>query len=222
VPRPTLAATADSMVAPMNRGGDPGLDDHDGDTGWLRFGGHGELKKTDMRVSAYVECDAANAAIGVAMAAASLSRDVATMLLSVQNDLLDLVTDLGVPTVGDQPVQARIVPAHVERLDRAIEYFTERAGDLSGMVLPGGTMGSALLYQARAAVRRAELAVWRAVEAHPDAVNHQTARYLNHLSTLLFVTARGANADLGDVTWVPESSVRLATEGSDEDAAGGR
>jgi cob(I)alamin adenosyltransferase len=204
----------------MNGGGDSGPDVHGGDAGWLRFGGHGELPKTDARVSAYVECDAANAAIGVAMAAASMPREVVTMLLSVQNDLLDLVTDLGVPTVGDQPVPARVVAAHVERLDRAIEYFTEQAGDLSGMVLPGGTMSSALLYQARAAVRRAELAVWRAVEEHPDAVNRQTGRYLNHLSTLLFITARGANADLGDVTWVPESSVRLAAEGPDDGAEG--
>lgn len=203
----------------MNDGGDPGQL-HDGDTGRIRLGGHGVLPKTDVRVSAYAEVDAANAAIGVAMAAAPLPREVATMLLSVQNDLLDVVTDLGVPTVGDQHVQARIVPAHVERLDRAAEHFTEHAGDLGGMVLPGGTVGAALLYQARAAVRRAELAVWRAVEAHPDAVNRETCRYLNHLSTLLFVMARGANADLGDVTWVPESSVRLATEGPDEQTAG--
>ncbi len=202
----------------MNDGGEPGQDPHDGDTGRIRLGAHGVLPKTDVRVSAYAEVDAANAAIGVVMAAASLSREVAMTLLSVQNDLLDLVTDLGAPTFGDEPVPARIVPAHVERLDRAIEHFAAEAGDLGAMVLPGGTMGAALLYQARAAVRRAELAVWRAVEAHPDTVNRETGRYLNHLSTLLFVTARGANAELGDVTWVPESSVRLATEGPDEQA----
>ncbi|WP_448074089.1 cob(I)yrinic acid a,c-diamide adenosyltransferase [Georgenia yuyongxinii] len=204
----------------MNDGGEPGLDEHHGDTGRIRLGGHGVLPKTDVRVGAYVECDAANAAIGVAMAAAPLPRDVATMLLSVQNDLLDLVTDLGVPTVGEQPVQARIMPGHVERLDRAVEHFTEQAEDLSGMVLPGGTMGAALLYQARAAVRRAEVAVWRAFEAHPDAVSRDIGRYLNRLSTLLFVIARGANAEMGDVAWVPEFSVRPAAASSDDDAAG--
>ncbi|QDC24509.1 ATP:cob(I)alamin adenosyltransferase [Georgenia yuyongxinii] len=209
------------MVAPMNGGGEPGLEHHDGDTGRIRLGGRGVLPKTDLRVSAYVECDAANAAIGVAMAAAPLPRDVATMLVSVQNDLLDLVSDLGVPAVGAQPVQCRIVPAHVERLDRAVGYFAEQAGDLSGMVLPGGTVGAALLYQARAAVRRAEVAVWRAIEAHQDDVNRDIGRYLNHLSTLLFVIARGANAEMGDAAWVPEFSVRPAPEASDGEAAGG-
>lgn len=203
----------------MNVGGEPRLDDHDGDTGRIRLGAHGVLPKTDVRVAAYAEADAANASIGVTLAVATLSREAAMTLLSVQNDLLDLVTDLGVPTVGDEPVQARIVPAHVERLDRASEHFAAQCEDLSAMVLPGGTVGAALLYNARAAVRRAELAVWRAVEAHPDTVNRETARYLNHLSTLLFVLARAANAELGDVIWVPESSVRLAADGPEEQAA---
>jgi cob(I)alamin adenosyltransferase len=200
--------------------GEPGPDEHLGDSGRVVLGDLGELPKSDTRVTAYTEADAANAAIGMAMAAAPLPREVATMLLSVQNDLLDLVTDLGVSTYGDEPVEVRIVPAHVERLDRAIEYFTEQAGDLSGMVLPGGTLAAALLYQARAAVRRAELAVWRAVESHPQEVNTEVGRYLNRLSTLLFITARGANVDHGDVVWVPGSSVTAVNQSSDENVNG--
>ncbi|PFG38160.1 ATP:cob(I)alamin adenosyltransferase [Georgenia soli] len=200
----------------MTDDGDPGPTAHIGDTGRIFLGTHGEVSKTDLRVAAYTETDAANAAIGVATAAASLSRDVATMLLSVQNDLLDLVTDLGVSTYGT-PVEVTIVPAYVERLDRAIEHFSEQAGDLGGMVLPGGTLGAALLYQARAAVRRAELAVWRAVEAYPDVVNREVGRYLNRLSTLLFVVARGVNFELGDVQWVPGSSTQAVAPAPDEE-----
>ena len=225
-----LRHSAVSIVAPMTVGGEPGPDErenlesiflgeHGGDTGRMVLGDHGELAKSDLRVAAYTEADAANASIGMAMAAAPLPRELASMLLSVQNDLLDLVTDLGVSTVGDEPVAVRIVPAHVERLDRAIEHFTEGAGDLSGMVLPGGTLGAALLYQARSAVRRAELAVWRAVEAYPGAVNREAGRYLNHLSTLLFVAARGANTELGDVVWVPGSSVAALGQAADDPAA---
>ncbi|MPV37633.1 ATP:cob(I)alamin adenosyltransferase [Georgenia subflava] len=197
----------------MNDDGDPGPAEHLGDTGRIFFGSHGELPKSDARVTAYAEVDAANAAIGVAMAAAPLEREIATTLLSVQNDLLDLVTDLGVSTFGDEPV-ITIVPGYVERLDRAIQYFEERSENLGGMVLPGGTLGAALMYQARAAVRRAELAVWRAVEAYPEVVNREAGRYLNRLSTLLFVTARGINADQGDVSWVPGSSVQAIGQGT--------
>lgn len=200
----------------MNGDGDSGPVEHVGDTGRIFFGSHGELPKSDLRVAAYTEIDAANAAIGVALAAAPPSRDVAAMLLSVQNDLLDLVTDLGVSTYGD-PVEVTVVPAYVERLDRAIEHFASVVGDLSGMVLPGGTLGAALLYQARAAVRRAELAVWRAVEAYPDTVSSEVGRYLNRLSTLLFVTARGVNAELGDVDWVPGSSVQAVSRAGEEE-----
>jgi len=205
-----------SIVTPMSGDGDPGPDAHIGDTGRIFFGSHGELSKSDLRVAAYAETDAANAAIGVAMAGAALSRDVATMLVSVQNDLLDLVTDLGVSTYGD-PVEVTIVPAYVERLDRAFEHFSEQAGDLGGMVLPGGTLGAALLYQARAAVRRAELAVWRAVESYPDVVNREVGRYLNRLSSLLFVIARGVNRELGDVDWVPGSSIQAVAPAAEEE-----
>jgi cob(I)alamin adenosyltransferase len=205
----------------MNGDGDSGPVEHVGDTGRIFFGSHGEIPKSDLRVAAYAETDAANAAIGVAMAAGPLSREVAAMLISVQNDLLDLVTDLGVSTYGDQ-VEVTVVPAYVERLDRAYEHFSEQAGDLGGMVLPGGTLGAALLYQARAAVRRAELAVWRAVEAYPDVVNREVARYLNRLSSLLFVIARVVNVELGDVEWVPGSSLQAAVQTTDAepDAAG--
>ena len=41
------------------------------------------------------------------------------------------------------------------------------------------------------------------METHPDTVNPLTATYLNRLSDLLFVLARHANREVGDVLWVP-------------------
>ncbi len=34
-------------------------------------------------------------------------------------------------------------------------------------------------------------------------MNHLTATYLNRLSDLLFILARTANKELGDILWVP-------------------
>lgn len=181
---------------------------HDGDSGKTRLGGHGELSKTDARVAAYADCDEANAAVSVAIAGGALPPHVTSMLASVQNDLYDLVTDLSMPWQSAEPADARIQDAHIERLERAVDHFVQEASDLSGMVLPGGTLAAALLYQARAIVRRAERSVWTAIEANPGGVNPLTARYLNRLSLLLFVIARGANAEHGDVLWVPEASAR--------------
>ncbi|EMY35364.1 cob(I)yrinic acid a,c-diamide adenosyltransferase [Arthrobacter crystallopoietes BAB-32] len=174
-----------------------------GDYGRTDFGGHGNVSKNDARVVAYAECDAGNASISVVMATAGMPPNINATLLSIQNDLYDLAADLMQPTGSEEPAQARIVPGHTERLERAIEHFAQDVEDLSGMVLPGGTLLAALLYQARASVRRAERAVWTAVEEFPDSVNSECARYLNRLSTLLFVLARGANTEHGDVMWVP-------------------
>jgi cob(I)alamin adenosyltransferase len=201
----------------MERNGDPqeastgpgrSGTDRSGDTGRTALGGHGDLAKHDVRVSVHDECDAASAAVAVAMAAGALPEEVNAMLVSVLNDLFDLGADLSEPLDGDRAAAVRIVPEHVVRLERAIEHYRVVAGDLSGMALPGGTVGAALLYQARAAVRRAERVAWMAVERHPESVNQWAARYLNRLSTLLFVLARGANAEHGDVLWDPGASVR--------------
>jgi len=183
-----------------------------GDDGRTRLGGHGEVSKTDVRVAAASDCDEANAAVSVALAVGGLPVPVASTLVSVQNDLFDLVSDLSVPLDGPDEAPARIRESHVERLERAIDHFARDATDLSGLVLPGGTIGAAVLYQARCVVRRAERAIWRAVEQHPTSVNPLGGRYLNRLSSLLFVLAREANAELGDVEWVPEASARAMAE----------
>jgi cob(I)alamin adenosyltransferase len=195
------------------------LDDHrwptpvlftgQGDAGRTYLGAHGDVAKTDARIAARGDCDEANAAVSVAMAAGNLPIGVNSTLASVQNDLFDLVADLSAPTDGAMPAEARVQQSHVARLERAIEHFTGEVTeltDLNGMVLPGGTLAGALLYQARAVVRRAERAVWAAIVAHPTSVNPLCAIYLNRLSALVFVLARGANVEHGDVEWVAGAS----------------
>jgi cob(I)alamin adenosyltransferase len=56
--------------------------------------------------------------------------------------------------------------------------------------------------------RRAERAVWALLGAEPDTTNPQTATYLNRLSDLLFILARVANLEVGDVMWQPQASRR--------------
>jgi cob(I)alamin adenosyltransferase len=205
-----MERNGDPRDAPRNEDGGRGRTGADGagDAGRTVLGGHGKLAKHDVRVSAHDECDAANAAVAVAMAIGELPDEVNAMLVSVQNDLFDLGADLLEPLEAGPADAVRILPEHVERLQRAIEHYRVIAGDLSGMTLPGGTVGAAFLYQARAAVRQAERVAWMAVERHPESVNPWAARYLNRLSTLLFVLARGANVEHGDVLWEPGASVR--------------
>ena len=51
--------------------------------------------------------------------------------------------------------------------------------------------------------RRAERSAWAAVQAHGESVNTLPAKYLNRLSDLLFILARYANRERGDVLWRP-------------------
>lgn len=195
-----------------------------GDAGRTNFGRHGDVAKTDLRVAAYEDCDEANAAVSVAMALGDVDIGVRSTLASVQNDLFDLVSDLAVPLDAAAPAIARIGDSHLTRLERAVDHYVQEAEDLSGFVLPGGTVAASLLYQARSVVRRAERTVWVAVEAYPTLVSPLCARYLNRLSTLLFVLARGANAEHGDVQWAPgASALAMAQEdGGGESAAADR
>ena len=56
---------------------------------------------------------------------------------------------------------------------------------------------------ARTVTRRAERSAWAAIDEHGDTMNVLTAKYLNRLSDLLFILARYANREDGDVLWVP-------------------
>ena len=135
---------------------------------------------------------------------APLDRDVATLLTRVQNDLFDVGADLCTPVEPDPEYPPlRVEQAYVDALE-ARDRPVQRRPRAAAVLRPGRRhAGAALLHVARTVVRRAERSTWRAVEAHPDTMNPLTATYLNRLSDLLFILARAANRDRGDVLWVP-------------------
>ncbi len=100
-------------------------------------------------------------------------------------------------------VPLRVVESYVTALEHACDRFNEGLPKLRSFVLPGGTPGAALLHVARTVARRAERSAWTATEVHGAGVNAMTAKYLNRLSDLLFILARTANKDRGDVLWRP-------------------
>ncbi len=55
----------------------------------------------------------------------------------------------------------------------------------------------------RTVVRRAERSAWAAHEVHGETMNPLAITYLNRLSDLVFILARHANRERGDVLWVP-------------------
>ena len=179
-----------------------------GDAGQTHLGDMSRVQKTDPRLVAYADVDEANSVLGVALALGALDAPIADLLRSVQNDLFDVGADLCTPIAPDPEFPPlRVTAAYTERLEAACDVHNEALPKLNSFILPGGTPAAAFLHQARVVVRRAERSVW-ALLAHDgtsgagERTNPETARYLNRLSDLLFILARGANPG-GDVLWEP-------------------
>jgi cob(I)alamin adenosyltransferase len=175
-----------------------------GDAGETRLGDMSSTSKTDPRLAAYADVDEANAHIGVALAQGSLDDDVVQVLTRVQNDLFDVGADLCTPVVADPEYPPlRIEQDYVDRLEGWCDHYNEDLPKLRSFILNGGTEGAALLHVARTVVRRAERSAWGAHAVHADTMNVLAITYLNRLSDLLFILARHANRERGDVLWVP-------------------
>jgi cob(I)alamin adenosyltransferase len=175
-----------------------------GDAGETRLGDMSRTTKTDLRLIAYADVDEANSQLGVALAMGDLAPDVRDVLIHVQNDLFDVGADLCTPVVPDPKYPPlRVEQSYVDRLEGWCDHYNESLPDLRSFILPGGSSGSALLHVARTVVRRAERAGWAAYAAHGDTMNKTALTYLNRLSDLVFILARYANRDQGDVLWQP-------------------
>jgi cob(I)alamin adenosyltransferase len=175
-----------------------------GDAGETRLGDMSTTTKTDLRLQAYADVDEANAHLGLALAQGELDSDVVTVLTRVQNDLFDVGADFCTPVVENPEFPPlRIEQEYVDRLEAWCDQYNEDLPKLRSFILNGGTPGAALLHVARTVVRRAERSAWAAQEVHGETMNVLAIKYLNRLSDLLFILARYANREAGDVLWVP-------------------
>ena len=92
---------------------------------------------------------------------------------------------------------------YVDRLEGWCDHYNADLPKLRSFILNGGTLGAAHLHVARTVVRRAERAAWAAWADHEATMNVLAIHYLNRLSDLVFILARHANRERGDVLWVP-------------------
>ena len=175
-----------------------------GDGGETRLGDMSLTTKNDPRLHAYADVDEANAQLGLAVAAGGLDDDVVAVLTHVQNDLFDVGADFCTPVVPDPEYPPlRITQDYVDRLEAWCDHYNEPLEALRSFILNGGTVGAAHLHVCRTVVRRAERSAWAAHEQYADSMNVLAITYLNRLSDLVFILARHANRERGDVLWVP-------------------
>lgn len=171
-----------------------------GDGGDTHLGDMSRVRKTNPRVAAYGDVDELNSVVGIARQQA-MPAGYDAWLARVQNDLFDLGADLCVPA-GGEVERLRVTAEQVARLESWCDAVNETLAPLTSFVLPGGSPAAAALHVGRTVCRRAERSVIALGDA--EAINPRAVEYLNRLSDLLFILARGANAiGDGDVLWVP-------------------
>ena len=172
-----------------------------GDSGDTSLFDNTRVSKADSRVDAYGEVDELNACLGAARAA-GVGSDLAASLESIQKDLFALGARLADPSARIAPrvTKAAITAEAVERLEQLIDRLETGTPLLRSFILPGGSVGGALLHLARTVCRRAER---RVIALGSDVVDPILVVYLNRLSDLLFVMARAVNHRAGEpeVEW---------------------
>jgi cob(I)alamin adenosyltransferase len=192
IPQPALIIAAMKANQLYTRTGD------DGFTGLL---GEGRVAKYMPQPEAYGTVDEASAAIGIARAAAQ-SDMTRQLLLLTQRDLYRLMAELA--ATQQTAAQFRSIDeARVDWLEEQTDMVTAKVHLPSEFVVPGDSLPGAYLDLARTIVRRAERIVVRLL--HDGVIeNVELVRYLNRLSSLLFVLSlyENALAGVGKVTLV--------------------
>ena len=152
------------------------------DDGFTFLPGGTRVSKSDVRLDALGALDELDAALGL-LRAALADRPDAARIEALQRDLLK---------IGGELATGR--PALAADAGAALETETaRRAAALPPrreFVLAGATEASARAHFARTVCRRAERAVVRVRETHPELVFPPALAYLNRLSGLLFALAR--------------------------------
>jgi cob(I)alamin adenosyltransferase len=158
-----------------------------GDGGETHLGDMSRVAKTHPRIEAYGTVDELNAHIGVTLTIDWLPEEYAAWLRRIQNDLFDVGADISAPEDPERE-RLRVIPEQTSWLEQRCDEVNATLEPLKSFVLPGGTPAAAQLHVCRTVCRRAE----RAAIACGDDVSPEVIRYLNRLSDLLFILARGA------------------------------
>ena len=165
-----------------------------GDDGYTGLLGDERVPKYAPRPEAYGTVDELSSALGLARATvrAERSREI---LLDVQRHLYRIMTEL-----ATTPEAARRFDQtgtkDVARLERLTDELGAELELPQEFVIPGDTLAGAALDLARTVARRAERIVARLMHQQ-EFDNAEVLRYLNRLSSLLFLLARYEDAVAG-------------------------
>lgn len=158
-----------------------------GDDGFTGLMGPSRVPKYDRHPEAYGQVDELQALLGLCRATLSDAR-MREILLAIERDLYVIMAELA---SVEPEVRARfgIDGARVTWLEALTDEFGAALPPLNHFLLPGDTYPGALLNLARTVARRAERVVAHLIHEE-QRTDSQALRYLNRLSSFLFVLMR--------------------------------
>lgn len=153
-----------------------------GDDGGTSLADGRRYRKQDAKIDLAGTFDEANSFIG--SLAAEVDESTSETLATIQSRLFDAgaVVATGTSTADWQQLAGE--------LEAATATLNEDLAPLQEFILPGGGRAAAAAHVARAVVRRAERAWWRAADEEQALRDAGVGIYLNRLSDYLFVLAR--------------------------------
>lgn len=159
-----------------------------GDDGYTDLLGAERVAKYDLRPETYGTLDEASSAMGLARALSQQPR-VKDILHQVQHDVYLLMAEVAVPLDMLGKLPYRITEEQNNWLDTIIAELEGEVQLPKQFIIPGASAASAAIDVARTIVRRAERHAVRLVHEGQMPAGH-VLRYLNRLSSLLFILAR--------------------------------
>lgn len=159
-----------------------------GDDGYTDLFGSERVAKYDLRPETYGTLDEASSMMGLARALSQQER-VKEILHHVQHDVYLLMSEVAVPLDTLEKLPFRITAEQSEWLDTTISELEQQVQLPKKFILPGASPASAAIDVARTVIRRAERHAVRLVHEGQMPAG-QVLRYLNRLSSLLFILAR--------------------------------
>lgn len=158
-----------------------------GDAGYTGLLGRDRVPKYDIRPEAYGAVDEASAALGLARATVG-DAHTAEVILGIQRDLYAMMADLA--TLPEATTRPPWLHAQSTECLEALIGRLESTVDLPpAFIVSGDSVAGAHLDLARTITRRAERIVARLLHEGKLRTD-EPLRYLNRLSSLLFLLAR--------------------------------
>lgn len=154
----------------------------------------GRVGKDDPRIETIGALDETTSALGLGRALATSER-AKDLLVEVQRDLYQIMAELAF-TDELRPASLSLAEPRVDRLGEITDALAAEVELPPRFILPGDTVQGAALDVARTVARRAEREAVALAHAGQLA-NPQILRYLNRLSSFLFVLARFEDREAG-------------------------